>query len=32
MATIAWETSWSGAKERARREDRPIFLDCFAPG
>ncbi|MCI0372460.1 MAG: thioredoxin family protein [candidate division NC10 bacterium] len=32
MATIAWETSWSKAKERARAEGKPIFLDFFAPG
>lgn len=32
MATIAWETSWAKAKQRARAEGKPIFLDFFAPG
>lgn len=32
MAAIAWETSWSKAKARARTEGKPIFLDFFAPG
>lgn len=32
MAPVAWETSWSKVQERARQEDKPIFLDFFAPG
>jgi hypothetical protein len=32
MTTVAWETSWSKAKERARAAGKPIFLDFFAPG
>lgn len=29
---IAWETSLDKARDRARSEGKPIFLDFFNPG
>jgi hypothetical protein len=30
--TIAWETTMERALERAKSENKPIFLDFFNPG
>lgn len=29
---IAWEDNLDAAKDRAKKEDKPIFLDFFNPG
>ncbi len=29
---IQWESSMDAAKEKAKAEDKPIFLDFFNPG